>query len=71
MGDAIGDIIAASENNILFFPIIPGKEDISWERFINEGFERFITGKFAGTYENSLIYGFKKSLPDTPPWKRK
>ena len=71
IGDAIGDTIAASENNILFYPIIPGKEDISWERFINEGFERFITGKFAGTYENSLITEFKKSLPDTPPWKRK
>ena len=70
IGDAIGDIIAASENNILFFPIIPGKEDKSWERFINEGFERFITGKFAGAYERSLISEFKKSLPDTPPWKR-
>jgi hypothetical protein len=70
IGDANGDIIAARENNILFFPIIPGKEDKSWERFIIEGFERFITGKFAGSYESSLISEFKKSLPDTPPWRR-
>ena len=70
IGDAIGDTTAASENNILFFPIIPGKEDKSWERFINEGFERFITGKYTGTYERSLLSEFKKSLPDTPPWKK-
>jgi predicted HAD superfamily phosphohydrolase YqeG len=70
IGDAIGDLIAARENNILFCPIIPGKEDKSWERFINEGFERFITGRFAGTYEDSLQKEFIKSLPDKPPWEK-
>ncbi len=70
IGDATGDITAARENNILFFPIIPGREDISWERFIDEGFDRFISGKFAGTYEDSLQKEFIKSLPDKPPWEK-
>jgi phosphoglycolate phosphatase-like HAD superfamily hydrolase len=70
IGDAIGDLTAARENNILFLPIVPGMEDNSWKRFIDEGFERFITGRFAGTYEDSLQKEFIKSLPDNPPWQR-
>jgi phosphoglycolate phosphatase-like HAD superfamily hydrolase len=70
IGDAKGDLDAAKNNEILFYPIIPGKEDKSWERFINEGLERFIKDMFAGTYEESLLNEFRKSLPDTPPWKR-
>jgi len=42
IGDAKGDLDAALNNNIFFYPIIPGKEDESWERFFNEGFARFI-----------------------------
>ena len=71
IGDAFGDLEAALKNNILFFPIVPGNENNSWERFINDGFERFLTGNFAGTYENLLISEFKKSLPEIPPWQRK
>jgi phosphoglycolate phosphatase-like HAD superfamily hydrolase len=69
IGDAKGDLDAAKNNGILFYPIIPGKEDKSWERFINEGLERFIKDIFAGTYEESLLNEFRKSLPNTPPWK--
>jgi phosphoglycolate phosphatase-like HAD superfamily hydrolase len=70
IGDAFGDLKAAETNGVLFYPIIPGKEDKSWELFLNEGFEKFVNGTFAGEYEVSLISEFKKSLPDTPPWKR-
>lgn len=69
IGDAKGDLDAARNNGILFFPIIPGKEDKSWERFLNEGFERFIGGGFAGKYEDELLLEFGKSLPETPPWQ--
>lgn len=65
-GDAKGDLDAAKNNGILFFPVIPGNEDRSWEMFLNEGFERFLNGSFSGEYENSLLEEFKKSLPDTP-----
>jgi phosphoglycolate phosphatase-like HAD superfamily hydrolase len=69
IGDARGDLDAAKNNGILFFPVIPGKEDQSWERFFIEGFDKFINGEFAGNYEEKLLSEFKRSLPETPPWK--
>lgn len=69
IGDAKGDLDAARNNRILFYPIIPGKEDNAWERFINEGFEKFTKGTYAGSYEDSLLKDFSKSLPLRPPWK--
>lgn len=71
IGDARGDLDAAKNNRVLFYPIIPGKEDTSWERFLNEGFEKFIKGTFTTAYEKSLLKEFGKSLPDMPPWIKK
>jgi len=68
IGDAKGDLDAAKNNNVLFFPIIPGEEDCSWKRLLEEGLDRFVNGKFAGNYEDSLIKTFRDSLPETPPW---
>lgn len=70
IGDAPGDLKAARANNALFFPINPGREDESWERFYREGFPRFLRGEFAGEYEAGLIREFEALLPETPPWKR-
>ncbi|MFA5866282.1 MAG: HAD hydrolase-like protein [Phycisphaerae bacterium] len=70
IGDAFGDYKAAKPNNALFFPINPGHEEESWERFFKEGFPKFIKGEFAGAYEDKLFSEFKKFLPSTPPWKR-
>lgn len=69
IGDAIGDLSAATQNNVLFYPIIPGGENESWLRFIEEGLGRFLTGNFAGSYEDTLISQFRRSLPEIPPWK--
>lgn len=69
IGDAKGDLDAAKYNGILFFPVMPGKEDQSWERFLNEGLDKFISGNFKGSYQDNLLAEFLKSLPDTPPWK--
>jgi hypothetical protein len=69
IGDAFGDLNAARSNGILFYPVIPGKEDSSWEIFLNEGLEKFTHGTYAGHYEEMLINEFRKSLPETPPWK--
>ena len=70
IGDAPGDLKAARANNSFFFPVNPGQEEESWERFYKEAFERFLAGEYAGAYEADLIAGFEKALPDTPPWKR-
>jgi phosphoglycolate phosphatase-like HAD superfamily hydrolase len=68
IGDAKGDLDAAKNNGILFYPIIPGKEDKSWDRFINEGLEKFKYGIYQGSYENKLLAEFRNSLPEKPPW---
>jgi len=70
IGDAPGDLKAARDNGAFFFPINPGHEDESWERFYKEGFQRFIDGRYGGAYEAELIAEFDKALPAVPPWKR-
>ena len=69
IGDAPGDLAAARANGALFYPINPGHEDASWERFLNEAADRFFNGTYAGEYEAKLIAEFEKLLPETPPWK--
>jgi len=70
MGDAPGDMEAAKANGTLFFPINPGREEKSWERFFKEGLARFTAGTYAGAYEASLIAEFEQLLPSVPPWKK-
>ncbi|MFA5028067.1 MAG: HAD hydrolase-like protein [Candidatus Methylomirabilota bacterium] len=70
VGDAPGDLEAARANGVLFFPINPGKEEKSWERFYREGLSRFAAGTYAGDYEADLIAEFDTYLPSVPPWKR-
>jgi len=69
IGDSPGDLAAARANGALFFPINPGQEEQSWERFYREGIERFFNKTLAVSYEASLIEEFEKLLPETPPWK--
>ena len=69
MGDAPGDLAAARSNAALFFPINPGHEEQSWERFYREGIDRFFNHTYTGDYEASLIDEFEKLLPEKPPWK--
>jgi len=69
IGDAPGDLAAARANGALFFPINPGHEEESWERFFREGMEKFLSQRFGGDYEASLIAEFEKLLPERPPWR--
>jgi hypothetical protein len=70
IGDAPGDMKAARANNAFFFPVNPGHEEESWERFYQEAFDRFIKGTYGGAYEAELIADFQKALPSIPPWKK-
>ena len=70
IGDAPGDLKAARENSALFFPINPGHEEESWQRFYEEAMHKFLAGEYAGEYEERLIEEFKKYMPEIPPWKR-
>ena len=70
IGDAPGDMKAARANAALFYPVNPGREDESWQRFHDEALEKFIAGAYAGAYEARLIAEFDKLLPEAPPWKK-
>ena len=70
IGDAPGDMQAARANGALFYPINPGAENQSWERFYKEAYARFVAGTYAGKYEQALIAEFETFLPEVPPWKR-
>ena len=69
IGDAPGDLSAARANGALFFPVNPGHEEESWERFNREAIERFFNHTYAGAYEASRIAEFETLLPEKPPWK--
>lgn len=70
IGDAPGDKAAALANECRYFPINPGHEEKSWDRFFHESLARFFSGKYAGDYEAELIAEFDKYLPELPPWKK-
>jgi phosphoglycolate phosphatase-like HAD superfamily hydrolase len=69
IGDAPGDYKAAQENNALYYPINPGAEEASWERFHTEALDKFFAGDFAGDYQNTLVAEFQSFLPEQPPWE--
>ena len=70
IGDAPGDMKAARANDALFYPVNPGHEEESWQRFYEEAMHKFLAGEYAGDYEAQLIAEFEKLLPETPPWRR-
>ncbi|HEY0708858.1 MAG TPA: HAD family hydrolase, partial [Polyangia bacterium] len=69
VGDAPGDFKAARDVGALFYPINPGDEEASWERFFEEGIPKFFSKQYAGAYEAKLITDFDRLLPKDPPWK--
>ncbi len=69
VGDALGDWEAARHAGAMFYPIDPGCEDESWQRFFEEGLPRFFAGEFAGEYMDAQLARFLKLLPERPPWK--
>ncbi len=68
IGDAPGDYKAAASNGVLFFPVNPGHEEESWERFYKEALDRFFKGTYQGEYEKKLIAEFDSYLPEKPGW---
>jgi phosphoglycolate phosphatase-like HAD superfamily hydrolase len=70
IGDAPGDMRAARANDALFYPINPGHEEESWQRFYEEAVFKFLSLEYAGAYEDKLIGEFLKFMPETPPWEK-
>jgi phosphoglycolate phosphatase-like HAD superfamily hydrolase len=70
IGDAIGDLEAAKNNGIQFFPVLPRRENVSWKRLVNEGLQRFRSGSYTGKYEKELLAEFEKILPVKAHWEK-
>lgn len=68
IGDAPGDMKAAKANNAMFYPIIPGREEESWETLYNKILDLFLSGKYDHDFEASLINEFDTYLPASPSW---
>lgn len=62
VGDAPGDLHAAQNNDVNFYPILVNKEGFSWERLLNEAVPKLIEGTFDEKYQNQLIEEFNSSL---------
>jgi phosphoglycolate phosphatase-like HAD superfamily hydrolase len=69
VGDAPGDLEAARENDVLFYPIVPGDEVASWDRFHREELPRFLSGAYSPDHEAKLVDRFERALPERPPWE--
>jgi len=63
-GDAMADFDAARSNGVLFYPIIPGREEQSWAVFNTDALDRFLSNTYSGKFEDDLIKEFLKALPD-------
>ena len=59
IGDAPGDQKAAEDNGVLYYPILVKKEKSSWERFLSEGLEKFLSGTYSGKYQEERINEFQ------------
>ncbi|HAZ30413.1 TPA: haloacid dehalogenase, partial [Candidatus Acetothermia bacterium] len=69
VGDAPGDLQAAQDTEVLFYPIVPGEEIASWERLYREELHRFLSGAYAHDHEKGLVDRFEQALPERPPWE--
>ena len=69
IGDGGGDLKAVRENDGLFYPTPPGREQEAWDKF-PEAFEAFIQEKYKGEFERKLLDDFDKALLRTPPWEK-
>ena len=61
VGDANGDYIAAMDNNIKYFPMIPGKEADSWLELDN-AIEKLLNHNFDEEYQEKLLEKYNKAL---------
>lgn len=62
VGDAPGDLQAAQNNGVFFYPILVNKEGFSWDRLLNEAVPKLIKGEFTKEYQDMLIKEFNDTL---------
>lgn len=68
IGDAPGDYQAAMQNGVLFCPIIPGRENESWDRILHRDADLFKNLEYGSKAMDQNLKDFFKVLLDSPPW---
>ncbi len=61
-GDAPGDLKAARDNGVFYYPILVRREKESWEEFISQAFERLLNNTYGGEYERQKESEFTENL---------
>lgn len=62
VGDAPGDITAAKDVGVLYYPIVPGQEDGSWARFSMEVLREVVSGSFRNGPMEQFAQEYYKKL---------
>lgn len=62
LGDAPGDARAASDNGVLYYPILAGHETQSWEKLAKESLPKLFAGLYDQDYQQSLLTEFYQNL---------
>lgn len=68
IGDAPGDLQAARECGVGFFPTIPGQEAACWRELVATDLALFLQGRYRGEREDTHVAAFTGALSDIPPW---
>ena len=61
-GDAPGDMDAAKQNGVYYYPIRVRHEKESWEEFVTEALPRFMKDAYKGEYQEEKIRQFLDNL---------
>ena len=68
IGDAMGDYQAASDNGVLFYPIIPNKENESWRELEEQVSEEIEQKTYKGKNMEKYLSEFDQALLKKPAW---
>lgn len=63
-GDAPGDLRAAQQNNVYYYPILVRHETESWQEFVDHACDKLISRTYGGDYQHAKIKAFLKNLGD-------
>ncbi|HDR0673682.1 TPA: HAD family hydrolase [Pasteurella multocida] len=62
VGDSPGDLAAAKEAGVHFFPILCRHEDTSWDQLVLEALGKLVYQNFDANYQKELIIKFNHNL---------
>ncbi|MBY5034975.1 HAD hydrolase-like protein [Streptococcus gallolyticus] len=56
IGDSPGDLVAAEQNKVAFYPILVGKEVTSWAQLKDVELARFVAGQYDENYYRQIFW---------------